>query len=41
MLDRAFNEKQSKTVLGNKKRIRIVAETPLGYPAEKKESVKK
>ncbi|MDG6222421.1 MAG: nitroreductase family protein [Candidatus Bathyarchaeota archaeon] len=30
----AFDEKKAKTVLGVKKPIRIVAMTPLGYPAE-------
>ncbi|MEJ2281941.1 MAG: nitroreductase family protein, partial [Candidatus Bathyarchaeota archaeon] len=32
----AFNEKEIKKILGIEDEVRIVAMTPLGYPAEKK-----
>jgi len=35
----AFNEKEAKRVLGVPENARVVAMTPLGYPAEKKEPV--
>lgn len=35
----AFDEKKAKPILGVKNPIRIVAMTPLGYPAEKKDSI--
>jgi nitroreductase len=36
----AFNEKDVKKILKIPENIRVVAITPLGYPAEKKEKVK-
>jgi nitroreductase len=35
----AFNEKEARRALGIQKNVRVVAMTPLGYPAESKEPV--
>ncbi len=35
----AFNEKAAKKTLGIPKNVRVIAMTPLGYPAEKKDPV--